>query len=117
MVKFLRIKGGIEQAEIFNAVITRRLKSESNLGVALLQTLMQDLCLRRKKDMKFVDLKLPEKKEYINRIAFKPEEKRKYDALLSEAKGALEEFQSRNNVQTTGHFSNVLERLLRLRQV
>lgn len=78
---------------------------------------MQDLCLRRKKDMKFIDLKLPEKKEFVHRISFKPEEKRKYDALLSEAKGALEEFQSRSNAETTGRFSNVLERLLRLRQV
>lgn len=43
---------------------------------------MQDLCLRRKKDMKFVDLKLPEKKEFIHRIQFRPDEKHKYDALL-----------------------------------
>jgi SWI/SNF-related matrix-associated actin-dependent regulator of chromatin subfamily A3 len=32
--------------------------------------------------MKFVDLKLPEKKEYLHRIAFRPEEKTRYDALL-----------------------------------
>lgn len=82
MVKFLRITGGIEQAEVFNSVIARRLGQSDRLGEALLQALMQDLCLRRKKDMKFVDLKLPEKKEYVHRIAFRPEEKRKYDALL-----------------------------------
>lgn len=49
---------------------------------ALLQSLMQDICLRRKKDMKFVDLKLPKKTEYLHRITFHPEEKTKYDALL-----------------------------------
>lgn len=43
---------------------------------------MQDLCLRRHKQMNFVDLKLPEKKEYLHRIAFRPEEKSKYQALL-----------------------------------
>jgi SWI/SNF-related matrix-associated actin-dependent regulator of chromatin subfamily A3 len=43
---------------------------------------MHDLCLRRRKDMKFVDLKLPAKKEYVHRIAFRKDEKRKYDALL-----------------------------------
>jgi SWI/SNF-related matrix-associated actin-dependent regulator of chromatin subfamily A3 len=43
---------------------------------------MQDICLRRHKQMKFVDLKLPEKKEYLHRIAFRPEEKTRYDALL-----------------------------------
>lgn len=49
---------------------------------AILQSLMQDICLRRKKDMKFVDLKLPKKTEYLHRITFLPEEKTKYDALL-----------------------------------
>lgn len=49
---------------------------------AILQSLMQDICLRRKKDMKFVDLKLPKKTEYLHRIQFLPEEKTKYDALL-----------------------------------
>jgi SWI/SNF-related matrix-associated actin-dependent regulator of chromatin subfamily A3 len=32
--------------------------------------------------MKFVDLKLPAKKEYVHRIPFRKDEKRKYDALL-----------------------------------
>lgn len=49
---------------------------------AILQSLMQDICLRRKKDMKFVDLKLPKKTEYLHRITFLPEEKSKYDTLL-----------------------------------
>lgn len=82
MVKFLRITGGIEQPEVFNAVISRRLGDADRLGEALLQALMQDLCLRRRKDMKFVDLKLPEKKEFVHRISFRQEEKQKYDALL-----------------------------------
>lgn len=82
IVKFLRITGGIEQLEVFNSVITRRLGDMGGEGDSLLQTLMQDLCLRRKKDMKFVDLKLPEKKEFVHRITFRDEEQRKYDALL-----------------------------------
>jgi len=32
--------------------------------------------------MKFVDLKLPPKTEYIHRITFRSDEKNKYDALL-----------------------------------
>lgn len=82
MIKFLHITGGIEQLEIFNAKITRRLSSGDKNAEALLQSLMRSICLRRRKDMKFVDLKLPEKKEYIHRITFRPEEKAKYDALL-----------------------------------
>lgn len=83
---------------------------------ALLQSLMQDLCLRRKKDMKFVDLRLPPKTEYVHRINFRPDEKTKYDALLSEAKGALEEYQAKSAAGQKGRFQGVLERLLRLRQ-
>ena len=82
LIKFLHITGGIEQAEIFNARVTRRLNTGDGSAEAILQALMQDICLRRKKDMKFVNLKLPEKKEYIHRITFRPEEKRRYDALL-----------------------------------
>lgn len=82
LVKFLHITGGLEQSEVFNAKITRKLNDGDCTAEALLQALMQDICLRRKKDMKFVDLKLPKKKEYIHRISFRPDEKRKYDALL-----------------------------------
>ncbi|KAK7218751.1 hypothetical protein V2G26_006754 [Clonostachys chloroleuca] len=116
LVKFLRITGGIEKAEIFNTVISRKLGSNDQSGEMILQRLMQDICLRRKKDMKFVDIKLPEKKEFVHRITFHSEEKRRYDALLAEARGALAEFQSRSASQNT-KFHNVLERLLRLRQV
>ncbi|CAM1511353.1 Fc.00g088660.m01.CDS01 [Cosmosporella sp. VM-42] len=116
LVKFLHITGGIEQPEIFNQKITRKLSSGDRSAEALLQALMQDLCLRRKKDMKFVDLKLPEKKEFVHRITFRPEEKHKYDALLSEARGVLQDYQARQGQGQKGLFQNVLERLLRLRQ-
>ncbi|KAK0620314.1 RAD5-like protein [Immersiella caudata] len=117
LLKFLHIAGGIEQLEVFNAVITRPLASGDRMSEALLQSLMTDLCLRRKKDMKFIDLKLPAKAEYIHRIAFWPDERKKYDALLSEAQGALEEFQNQSRVGQKGRFQGVLERLLRLRQI
>lgn len=116
LLLFLGITGGLERSDVFNTVITRPL-SEGNKGAeALLQSLMQDLCLRRKKDMKFVDLKLPPKTEYVHRINFRPGEQAKYDALLSEAKGALEEYQMKSNAGQKGRFQGVLERLLRLRQ-
>ncbi|KAM0563595.1 hypothetical protein ACHAPJ_001319 [Fusarium lateritium] len=121
LVKFLHITGGIEQSEIFNSKISRRLDSGDSAGETLLQALMHDLCLRRKKDMKFVDLKLPPKKEYVHRISFRKDEKRKYDALLDEARGELEQWQAESRagsqVGQKGRFQNVLERLLRLRQV
>ncbi|KAH6607662.1 hypothetical protein Trco_003975 [Trichoderma cornu-damae] len=116
LVRFLHITGGIEQPEIFNTAISRKLMTGDRSAEAILQSLMQDVCLRRKKDMKFIDLKLPKKTEYLHRIAFFPEEKTKYDALLSEARGVLEEYQTRSQRGQKGRFQNVLERLLRLRQ-
>ncbi|KAF5022345.1 hypothetical protein F66182_5594 [Fusarium sp. NRRL 66182] len=117
IVRFLHITGGIEQPEIFNAKITRKLDSGDAAGERLLQALMHDLCLRRKKDMKFVHLNLPPKKEYIRKIPFRKDEKRKYDALLDEARGELEQWQAASQAGQKGRFQNVLERLLRLRQV
>ena len=117
LVKFLRLTGGAEEWEVFNAVIARPLALGDSRAEMLLQSLMRDLCLRRKKDMKFVDLRLPTKSEYVHRIAFTADEKKKYDALLSEAKGLLEEIQTRSNYgKRAAPFQSVLERLLRLRQ-
>lgn len=115
IVKFLKLTGGIEEPQVFNTVITRPLAQGSHDGQALLQSLMQGICLRRKKDMAFVDLRLPPKTEYVHRITFRPEEKKKYEALLSEAKGVLEKVQARSKNGAT--VSSVLERLLRLRQM
>ncbi|TIC99540.1 Helicase-like transcription factor [Colletotrichum higginsianum] len=116
LLQFLSITGGVEQPAIFTTVISRPLAQGNEKAETLLQLLMRDLCLRRKKDMKFVDLKLPPKKEYVHRIAFRPDEKNKYEALLSEAQIALKDYQN-NASGMKGQFQNVLERLLRLRQV
>lgn len=82
MVKYLGISGGLERAELFNAVITRPLAAGDPDAELLLQSIMRTFCLRRKKDMKFVDLKLPELSEYVHRITFRKDEREKYDALL-----------------------------------
>ncbi|KAK4152043.1 RAD5-like protein [Chaetomidium leptoderma] len=116
LLKFLHITGGIEQSDVFNAVIARPLANGDARAEALLQSLMKDICLRRRKDMRFVDLKLPPKTEYITRITFSTSEKKKYEALLSEAQGALKDFQKKSKSGQKGRFQGVLERLLRLRQ-
>ncbi|KAL2189334.1 RAD5-like protein [Thermothelomyces heterothallicus CBS 203.75] len=116
LLKFLRITGGIEQSDVFTAVIARPLAYGDPGAEALLQSLMKDLCLRRRKDMKFVDLKLPPKTEYIHRITFWADERKKYEALLSEAQGALQDYQAKSKAGQKGRFQGVLERLLRLRQ-
>jgi SWI/SNF-related matrix-associated actin-dependent regulator of chromatin subfamily A3 len=81
MLKFLAITGGLERMEIFNAILTRRLAVGDPGAEAILQSVMRTWTLRRKKDMKFVDLKLPELSEYVHRITFRNDEREKYEAL------------------------------------
>ncbi len=81
MLKFLGITGGLERIELFNAVLSRPLAQGDRNAELILQSIMRTMCLRRKKDMKFVDLKLPELSEYVHRIPFRNDEKEKYAAL------------------------------------
>ena len=67
--------------DIFNAALIRPLNAGEETAGLLLQALMATICLRRKKEMKFVDLRLPELTEYVHRIEFLPHEQEKYEAL------------------------------------
>ena len=120
LVRFIGLTGGLERLEIFNSVLIRPLNQGDVNASLLLQALMATICLRRKKEMKFVDLKLPELSEYVHRIDFLDHEKEKYEALQAEAKGLLSTFQ-RNQTNSKGKGQNtyrhLLEMLLRLRQV
>jgi SWI/SNF-related matrix-associated actin-dependent regulator of chromatin subfamily A3 len=80
-VRFLQLSGGLERLEIFNMVLIRPLNAGLEDASILLQTLMSTICLRRMKEMKFVDLRIPELTEYVHRIEFLPHEKEIYDAL------------------------------------
>ncbi|TLS30429.1 hypothetical protein PpBr36_02920 [Pyricularia pennisetigena] len=117
LLKFLKITGGLESLEVFRSVIQRGLSFGDSRAESLLQALMGDLCLRRNKNMKFVDLKLPPKTHYVHRITFTDAEQKKYDAVLSEAKGVLDDIRKNPRTSQNGGFTSVLERLLRLRQM
>ncbi|KUJ16374.1 putative SWI/SNF-related matrix-associated actin-dependent regulator of chromatin subfamily A member 3-like 1 [Mollisia scopiformis] len=117
MLKFIGITGGLERMEIFNAVLTRPLAHGTPHADLILQSIMRTMCLRRKKDMKFVDLKLPELSEYVHRITFRKDEREKYEALQAEAKGMVDRFQSGKAKKGENMYRHVLEVLLRMRQV
>ncbi|KAI0398989.1 SNF2 family N-terminal domain-containing protein [Xylaria palmicola] len=140
---FLKISGGIQEKSIFNSRITRPLEgivkdknNKARLKIrgeaqALFQALVQDLCLRRKKDMTFINLQMPEKTEYVHRVRFTKLEQLRYEEMLAEARDILQQFVSRsydrgkkkrkrkgNEESEKGvGFANVLETLLRLRQI
>ena len=114
LVKFLRLSGGLEQYEIFNSVLIRPLKAGYGEANLLLQALMGTICLRRKKEMKFVNLRLPELSEYVHKVEFLPHEREKYEALKAEAQGLL---QVHKHSKGPTAYRHLLEVLLRLRQV
>ncbi|CAJ2512800.1 Uu.00g009190.m01.CDS01 [Anthostomella pinea] len=135
-LRFLRITGGVEQKALFSNKIGQPLKDNSGDKNAnqsqkrteaqkLFQFLVQDLCLRRKKDMRYIDLKLPDKKEFLHRVTFTEREKEKYNTLLSKAQEALRVYEKGKNKRKRGSqpavepvkFAGVLEQLLRLRQM
>ncbi|KAI9754734.1 MAG: rRNA-binding ribosome biosynthesis protein utp25 [Chaenotheca gracillima] len=120
MVRFLRLTGGLERLDIFHAAVIRPVNSGDPGASILLQALMRTICLRRKKEMSFIDLRLPELSEYVHRVTFLPDEREKYEGLQKEAKGLWDTYKQGNvqggsNVNKTYH--HLLETLLRLRQV
>ncbi|KAI9746406.1 MAG: hypothetical protein M1818_000119 [Claussenomyces sp. TS43310] len=118
MLKFLRITGGLEQSEVFNSILTRPLNAGDPKADVLLQAIMRSMCLRRKKEMKFVDLRLPPLSEYVHRIPFRNDEREKYKALQAEAEGMLHRLeQSQQNGKAGDTYRHLFELLLRLRQV
>ncbi|CAG5175025.1 uncharacterized protein ALTATR162_LOCUS10818 [Alternaria atra] len=117
-VRFLRLSGGLDSFEIFHSVIMRPVMQGDVEGHKLLQQLMSGICLRRKKEMSFIDLRLPELSEYVHKIKLHPHEQEKYDALEAQAKGTLDVYKHNIGKKNAGDtYRHLLEVLLRMRQV
>ncbi|CAO2649002.1 Nn.00g099510.m01.CDS01 [Neocucurbitaria sp. VM-36] len=117
-VRFLRLSGGLDSFEIFHGAIMRPVLQGDAQGNRVLQMLMAGICLRRKKEMGFIDLRLPELSEYVHKIKLHEHEQEKYDTLEAEAKGTLDTY--KNNIggkKATDTYRNLLEVLLRMRQL
>ena len=78
-VRYLGLSGGLEDMAVFNSVLIRPLMSENPDSRLLLQALMATICLRRRKDMSFVNLRLPPISFRVFRAKFHPHEQEKYD--------------------------------------
>jgi len=121
LVKFLGLSGGLARHDIFNSVLIRPIKEGHANAQLLLQALMATICLRRRKDMSFINLKLPTLTEYIHQVELSPSEQKKYNALQDEAKGVLQIYTDANSTgngqKAQQTYRHLLEILLRLRQV
>lgn len=115
LLKFMKYPGGLADLEIFNRILYRPVQRGGDPAAnQLLKILVATLCMRRTKDMKFVDLRLPEFKSMMHRVTFSPHEQERYDVLEAEAKGVFSAFKDGKQGAT---YNNVLELLLRMRQV
>jgi len=118
IVRFLGLSGGLDTLEIFNAAIMRPVLQHETRGMKSLQMLMKSVCLRRKKEMAFIDLRLPELSEYIHKVNLLPHEQEKYDALDAQAKGTLELYRNKMGGRDAADtYRHLLEVLLRMRQL
>lgn len=81
-VRFLGLSGGLEDFSVFNSALIRPVNAGDASANLVLQALMGTLSLRRKKDMNFVNLKLPPMSSHILHAKFLPHEKEKYDMFL-----------------------------------
>lgn len=77
-VRFLKLSGGLEDMAVFNSVLIRPLMSGNQDARLLLQALMGTICLRRRKDMEFVNLRLPPLTSRVLRVKFHAHEQEKY---------------------------------------
>lgn len=119
LLRFIGITGGLENLEIFNRVLVRPLKQGDPSATFLLQAIMTAFTLRRRKDMAYIDLRLPKLDEYVHRIEFTSKERERYDALNAEAQGLLNRYEKKVGQQGKGAgetFQHLLEILLRMRQ-
>lgn len=118
LVRFLQLSGGLDSFEVFNMSIMRPVKDGDQAGKKKLQMLMAGVCLRRKKEMSFIDLRLPELSEYVHKIKLHPHEQEKYDALESQAKGTLDIYRANiGGKKSADTYRHLLEVLLRMRQL
>ncbi|EOA81007.1 uncharacterized protein SETTUDRAFT_174657 [Exserohilum turcica Et28A] len=118
-VRFLGLSsGGLGSFDVFHGAIMRPVMQGSVHGQQLLQMLMSDICLRRKKEMSFIDLRLPQLHEYVHKIKLHAHEQEKYDALEAQAKGQLDQYKKNiGKKQAASTYRHLLEVLLRMRQV
>lgn len=86
-IRFLKFSGGLEDLGIFNSVLIRPLTAGEPEARLLLEALMGTICLRRRKDMDFINLKLPEMTSRIIRIKFNAHEQEKYNAFQYVSRG------------------------------
>ena len=122
ILAFVGITGGLEQLGIFNSVLTNPVKQRNEMAITLLQAVMAQFTLRRKKEYKFVNLRLPKITHTVLDVEFNKKERGIHDTFNATARSDLREWQElregdreeRRIAQQA--YRHLFEVLLRLRQ-
>ncbi|KAI5286232.1 hypothetical protein KEM52_002095, partial [Ascosphaera acerosa] len=119
-LRFLHAPGGLGDGLRFRACLadpvgSRNAKLADKARVAL-QSIMATFCLRRRKDMSFMNLRLPKLSSHVLRLKLSPDEQKQYNALNQEAWDLLLRYRASNSQQRKRLWMHILEVLLRLRQ-
>ncbi|EIW71155.1 hypothetical protein TREMEDRAFT_27733 [Tremella mesenterica DSM 1558] len=118
LFKFLRL-GPVDQKECFTKFISNPCKFGEQIGVARLQLVMRCCTLRRTKDSTMENgkriLNLPPRKEVQLWLDLAEDERAAYDERANRIKQKVTELRATN--QLSKNFANVLQEVLRLRQI
>lgn len=117
LVKFLRVEP-LDEKMVWTSQIGNLVKFNDQLGITKLQTLMKLLTLRRTKDTKGKDgkpiLTLPPRRDQMVLLNLSTSERSVYDAHLQESK---DELSNMGQAEIMRNYVNILQRILRLRQI
>lgn len=109
LVKFLRISPSSDQQNFLKEYITDPLKNYEQGGIENLRLLMDDICLRRSKEI----IKLPERHDIEREIELTPDERSEYAKIKDEAMKLIAS--ALGTAKAGKSFCNILQVILKLR--
>lgn len=117
LIKFLRVKP-FDEKGIWTNLIGGPIKYNQAVGFTRLQTIMRLLALRRTKETKDQNgkpiLTLPPRTDRMVLLKLQDEERTIYDSFFGESQA---EFMNMGRAEVMKNYVNILQRILRLRQI
>ena len=118
LFRFLRLDP-VSDKDVFQKYVANPCKYGEQIGVARLQLIMRCCTLRRTKDSRAEDgrkiLSLPPRREIQQWLTLRDDEREVYDARQAAVKQQVQELKQNN--QLSKNYGNVLQEILRLRQI
>ncbi|OAX42534.1 hypothetical protein K503DRAFT_847742 [Rhizopogon vinicolor AM-OR11-026] len=121
ILTFLQICRPLDNEDFYKRLVLRPLKDGDPSGAELLRALMNQICIRRTKEMQDSEGKplvpLPPVDITVVPVALGDEARARYDAVVSISQQRVEKFMNQQGGMTATFTTNVLSMLTRLRQL